>query len=288
MSRRQLLAAGITGGQIRIRLAARRLIEIHRGVYLVGHEARHPLATSMAALLACPRASVLSHRTAAHLWEVLRYPDRGDVWVTIPPGRAADHAGIKAVRTRLEAFDVRSRGPLRMTSPARTLLDIAAVVDAGQLERAVAEAHYRRLANEAELRDQLRRNKNKRGSRVLREVLGLPGGPQRTRSGGERRMLRLLRAAGITGFEVNAKVHGYEVDFLWRDLGFAIELDGWDGHSGRLAFERDRLKINRLSARGITVMPVSGQRLKGEPRAVERDLSLALGEAERRQGRSRR
>ncbi len=65
-------------------------------------------------------------------------------------------------------------------------------------------------------------------------------------------MLRLLGRAGISGFATNAWIHGYEVDFLWRGIGVAVELDGWDGHSGRVAFERDRLKIARLSARGIT------------------------------------
>ena len=56
-------------------------------------------------------------------------------------------------------------------------------------------------------------------------------------------MLRLLRAAGLTGYELNRRVHNFEVDVLWRDLHFAVGSDGYDAHSGRLAFERDRLKV---------------------------------------------
>jgi hypothetical protein len=61
-------------------------------------------------------------------------------------------------------------------------------------------------------------------------------------------MLRLLRREGITGYEMNPRIHGYEVDILWRDLGLAVEIDGWDAHSARVAFERDRLKIATLGA----------------------------------------
>jgi very-short-patch-repair endonuclease len=284
VARWQLIERGVTDKQIATRLAAGRFIELHRGVYLVGHEARHPHATKMAAVLACRNHAVLSHRTAADLWEILPYPAQGDIWVTIPPGRSAHHRGVRIVRAHLVARDVCRRGPLPITSPPRTLLDIAAAIEPDQLERAVAQAQFRRLATEPELRDQLERNRNKRGIRALRQVLELPDGPQRTRSGGERRMLRLLREARIRGFEANAKAFGYEIDFLWRDLDFAVEVDGWDGHSGRIAFERDRVKINRLSARGITVMPVSARRLKREPQAVERDLREALAEAQRRRG----
>jgi very-short-patch-repair endonuclease len=81
-------------------------------------------------------------------------------------------------------------------------------------------------------------------------------------------MLRLLRCAGLTGFETNARIHGYEVDVLWREQSFAIEIDGYDGHSGRVAFERDRLKIAILKARGVDVMPVTPRLLRDDPEGV--------------------
>ena len=89
-------------------------------------------------------------------------------------------------------------------------------------------------------------------------------------------MLRLLRHAALTGYELNAKVHGYEVDVLWRELGFAVEVDGFDAHAGRVAFERDRLKIAVLKAKGIAVMPVTGRQLRNDPDGVITRLVSAL------------
>jgi very-short-patch-repair endonuclease len=129
---------------------------------------------------------------------------------------------------------------------------------------------------EGEVRSQLERNPGKRGAARLRSVLDLPGGPQRTRSPGEVAMLKLLHNAGITGFKTNTKIHGYEVDFLWRDLGFAVEVDGYDGHSGRHAFERDRLMWARLQAKGIQVMPVTGRQIRQDAEGVAARIREAL------------
>ena len=277
-----MVDAGVSAQQIRRRLTLGRLIEVHRGVYLVGHEARHQHAMKMAALLACHPNDTLSHRTAADLWSLLPYPAAADVWVTIPPERSATRPGIKIVRAHLDSRDIRRHQGMALTSPPRTLLDIAAIVDRDQLERAVAEAQYRRLASEDELRDQLARNRRKPGVKALRDVIGIPGGPKRTVSPAERGMLRLLRRGGFTGYETNAKIHGYEVDVLWRELDFAIEVDGYDAHSGRIAFERDRLKLARLGAKGVSVMPVTGRQLKTDPDGTERRLREALAAAARR------
>ncbi len=89
-------------------------------------------------------------------------------------------------------------------------------------------------------------------------------------------MLRLLRDRGITGFECNARICGYEVDLLWRSRNFAVEIDGYDAHSGRAAFERDRLKFARLNAHGVQVMPVTGRQIGRDPDGVLRRLLAAL------------
>ncbi|HSF04141.1 MAG TPA: DUF559 domain-containing protein [Solirubrobacterales bacterium] len=164
--------------------------------------------------------------------------------------------------------DIRRREGMSLTSPPRRILDLAGELGLEDLERLVAEAHYRRLASGPELREQLERNPGKRGNAVLRSVLELPGGPARTRSHTEQRMLRLLREAGVTGYELNRRIHGFEVDVLWRELGFAVEIDGYDAHSGRLAFERDRLKVATLKARGLDVMPVTPRQLRDDPDGV--------------------
>jgi very-short-patch-repair endonuclease len=89
-------------------------------------------------------------------------------------------------------------------------------------------------------------------------------------------MVRLLRDAGLCGYETNARVHGYEVDFLWRELAFAVEIDGYDGHSGRIAFERDRLKIATLKAHGLSVMPITPRQLHEDPEGVLERLLRGL------------
>jgi very-short-patch-repair endonuclease len=280
VARWQLLEVSVTARQIELRLQSGRLHEIHRGIYLVGHTVPPPLAVEQAALLACGKAAVLSHRSAANLWAFFSYPASAAVWITVPPGRTVKRPRIEIRRTDLDAKDIRTRHGLRLTSPPRTILDLSSLLDRERLESLVAEAAYRGLASEAELRAQLKGNERRKGVAKLRRVLDLPGGPQRTRSCGERAMLRLLRDARMTGFESNARIHGYEVDVLWRTAGVCVELDGWDGHSSRLAFERDRLKAARLSSHGITVIPITGRQLRYDPGGVIERLRRAIAKRE--------
>ena len=277
VARWQLLGAGVTPEQIRTRLASGRLTELHRGVYLAGTLAP-PHAHEMAALLAFRQTATLSHRSAAALWNLLPYPATASVWVTTRPEMHAKRPGIQAIRAPLGPEDTRHRHGMCLTSPPRTILDCAALLaDPYELERLIAEANYRKIASEAELRDQLERNPGKRGTRKLRTILNLPGGPRRTRSPAERGLLRLLRERRIDGYETNAKIAGYEVDFLWPSARLAIEVDGWDAHSGRVAFERDRLKVATLKAHGIATMPVTGRQIRQDPDGVVARLLAALG-----------
>ena len=284
VARWQLLEAGVTARQVKLRLRNGRLHEIHRGVYVPGHPVLTAHARDMAALLACGPHAVLSHQSAASLWGLLAYPASAPAYVTIPPERSATRPRIKVRRAAIARADIRWRERMPLTSPPRTILDLAGELGKDDLERLVAEANYRRLASAPELRDQLERKRGKRGNATLRTVLDLPGGPARTRSPAERLMLRLLRKAGLTGYELNQRIHGFEVDVLWRELSFvlwrelsfAVEIDGYDAHSGRLAFERDRLKVAILEAEGLSVMPITPRQLRDDPEAVVARLRRAL------------
>jgi very-short-patch-repair endonuclease len=275
VARAQLLTAGVSRHAVATRLADGRLAELHRGVYLVG-AVPGPHAHEMAALLAYRLKAALSHRSAANLWGLLSYPATAPAWITVAPEQSATRPGIEARRARLHRRDVRNREGMLVTSPPRTLLDMASLLDPYELEALVAEASYRGLASERELRDQLERNPGRRGTRALREVLDTPGGPRRTRSPAERLMLRLMRARGIEGYEVNERVHGHEVDFLWRGAGLVVEVDGYDAHRGRVAFERDRLKWATLEAKGLSIMPVTGRQIRRDPDGVIDRLLGAL------------
>lgn len=279
VARRQLLQARLSTHQIEHRLRIGRLYELHRGVYLVGHPVAPALAMEQAALLACGEGAVLSHRSAANLWNLLPYPASAPVCVTVPLERRLTQPRIKVRRATVRAAGMRRRQGLALTSPPRTILDLSLSLNEEDLERMVAEAMYRRLASEGELRAQIEGNEGKRGVAKLRRVLDFPGGPRRTRSPAERQMLRLLRQAGMTGYETNARIHGYEVDLLWRNARIAIEIDGYDAHSGRIAFERDRLKVARLSSHGVTVIPITGRQIRRDPEGVLGRLRSAIRRA---------
>ena len=158
VARWQLLAGGVTRHQIALRLRNGRLYEIHRGVYLVGHRIPPQLAVEQAALLACGEEAVLSDRSAANLWGLLPYPASAPAWVTVPSGRSVHRPRIKIRHGNLAPRDIRHRHGLRLTSPPRTILDLARLLSEDQLESVVAEGQYRRLASEAELRAQLEGN----------------------------------------------------------------------------------------------------------------------------------
>src|SRR4051812_28832084 len=168
VARWQLLQAGLTARQIELRLESGRLHEIHRGIYLVGHKVPPPLAVEQAALLACGEAAVLSHRSAANLWNLLAYPASAPVWVTVPPGRSAARPGLRTKRANLARRDIRTRHGLRLTSPPRTILDLSPLLDEDALESVVAEAQYRRLASQRELSAQVQGSEGKRGVVKLR------------------------------------------------------------------------------------------------------------------------
>jgi very-short-patch-repair endonuclease len=144
------------------------------------------------------------------------------------------------------------------------------------LERALAEAQVRRLVRQRALLDQLERNRGRAGTRALRRVIEVEGGPAPTRSEAERRLLRLLRAAELPAPQVNARLSGFEVDFLWKDARLVVEVDGYAYHSNRAAFERDRRRDRTLQTQGWRVVRITWRQLHEQPAAVEADLRKLL------------
>lgn len=267
VSYRQLAVAGLGRGAIAHRLANGRLHRLHRGVYLVGHPVPPPLAREVAALLACGNDAVLSHQTAGALWGIVDAATGVDVVVS--SGDPRGHAGIRVHRVRpLDAVDVRRHQRLPITSPARTLMDLAAVLGDRALERAVNEALVRRLTSEAELQATLRRLPGRRGVPLLRALLERSAGPALTRSEAEVRLLDLVRRGQLPRPETNVAVLGHEVDVLWRSQRLVVEIDGYAFHSSRAAFERDRARDAKLLASGWRVLRITWRQLVDEPEAA--------------------
>jgi very-short-patch-repair endonuclease len=263
VSRRQLLSAGIASNSIDRAVAAGRLHRRHRGVYRVGPDVGTPLAAETAALLAVRRGAVLSHHSAATLWG-LRPQRDGIVHVLVPGGPAGPFAGVRVHRTKpFVAEDVRIRAALPVTSPARTIIDLAPDLTDRQLEFTVDQAITERLLRPADLRRALQRLTHATGRARLLDLLS-GDGPHATvtRSWAEERLLALVRAAGLPEPLVNARVAGYEVDFYWPHARVAVEVDGFQFHSTRPRLERDRRKDDDLRDAGIAALRVTYRQLE--------------------------
>ena len=272
-----LTAAGIGRSGIAHRVRQGRLTRLHHGVYLVGPVAP-PHARAMAALLACGPAAVLSHHAAAALWE-LRPACEGAVDVTTTAAGTRSRPGIRVhVTRRLARGEVRERHHLRITSPARTLLDLAAQLSTRDLHRAVEQAEVLRLATARELHDVLDRHAGARGAKRLGAALNRHAAPALTRSAAELRLLELVRAAALPEPLANAGVRGNEVDLLWRDERLVVEVDGFAFHSGRAAFERDRARDADLQAAGYRVLRFTWRQLTATPERVIARLAGALAQ----------
>ena len=234
-------------------------------------------ARETAAVLACGPAAVLSHRSSASFWTLLPYlPDSTAVSVTVTSGHARAKPGIDVHRCALRRRDWVVRDSIRVTTPERTILDLAGVVSLEELEQAIAEGQVLRIISEPALVKQVTRNPKRAGTRTLRRLLDLDGGPAPTRSEAERRMLALVRAARLPVPEVNVPVGAHEVDFLWRRERLVVEVDGRRFHSSRRSFERDRARDADLAAAGLTVVRVTWRQLTEEPEAVAARLGAAL------------
>jgi len=268
VSRAQLVAVGLSRSAIAHRLSNGRLHRVHRGVYLVGHSVPTRFGLHVAALLSCGDGAVLSHRTAAALWEFADDPGAG-IDVTVFGRDCGTRNGIRVHRVRrLDPSDQTRKSLLPITAPSRTLLDLAEAVPQRHLEQAVAEALIKRLTTEAKLKRLLDRTPGRRGTRALRSLLDDARGPALTRSEAERRLLALVRAGNLPTPETNAKLGPYEIDFLWRDAHLIVEVDGYAFHSSRAAFERDRARDADLQSRGYTVLRVTWRQLTDQPHAI--------------------
>ncbi|MHB1194608.1 MAG: DUF559 domain-containing protein [Longimicrobiales bacterium] len=274
VTRVQLRAAGFSDDVIDLRIRTAHLARIHRGVYLVGVVAP-PCARELAACLACGPQAVISHRSAAALWQIVKGRARPLVEVTIPKGyRRRPGLRVYRIGTLLPDEVTRLRG-VPITGVARTLYDLAVSLPERPLERAVAEAIALGLTTLAEVRAMAARHAGRRRAGCLGAVVGL-GEPRRTRSEAEERFLGLVCRGGIRSPAVNTRVAGHEIDFYWPAERLAVEVDGFAYHTSPRAFERGRRRDAELAAAGVRVVRVTWRQVNEEPRAVLHRLKGAL------------
>lgn len=264
----QLLQAGFGHNAIAAKAERGWLRRLHRGVYLVG-ALETPLTKPAAALLATGPSAVLSHRSAATLYELLPPRPADPIDITLLNANRRSRHGVRIHHA--ERLEVRRRHGLRLTSPARTLLDLAATTPA-ELEQALNEAHVQRLVTHQEVRRLLDRPRP--GVKALREVADET--PGLTRSKAERRLRALIAKAGLPAPRTNVGVAGYEVDMYWPAQRLVVEFDGWSTHSSRPAFESDRLKDAALQLAGQRVIRVTQRQLSRRPEELAARLATGL------------
>ena len=246
VTRRELLRAGVSAEEIKQRVRVGALLPEHRGVYRVGHRAPSVEARYLAAVRACGEAAVLSGRAAAHLLGLLK----GAAPAPEVTGRTERRVpGVKTRRCRrLAAADAMVWRGVPITTVARTLVDLAPLVEIDTLARACHEAGVRFRTTPRDVEAVLARCPRPSGAPKLREVIH--GDVRVTLSALEERFLTRLAAAGLALPQTNRPAGGRRVDCRWPDQRLTVELDSYRYHASRYAWEQDHRREREARARG--------------------------------------
>jgi very-short-patch-repair endonuclease len=260
----ELRVCGVSRHAIHRGMRAGRLHVVLPGVYAVGHSSLSWRGKLRAAVLWGGEHAVLSHITAASLWDLLPSAS-ATVHITVPRGGKTSRAWVRVHHTRqLQRAEVNG---FPVTSIERTLGDIAPRVRQDRLEQAIEQA--------------VRMNKLDfsavQGPKQLRSLIAQfdPLAPE-TNIGAERLFLRLTRKYGLPQPKSNVQVGPYVVDFLWPDQKLIVELDSLRHHRRPTVFEADRKRDIDLKRLGYTVLRVTHRRLKEEPAVVAQEIAYFL------------
>ncbi len=271
ITRQQLLALGVKRAAVAYRVEVGRLIADYAGVYAVGHLSKDPLDRAYGAVLACGDGAVLSHASAACVWGIYRHWRR-PFHVTSPSDHR--HLGIVVHRASLHHRDRTHQLGIPVTSPARTLLDIAPALSEKALNRAVNNLRQAGYLNVSDLLEVLIRCPRHPGARRLRPFAHTTRGP--TRSEFEDAFQAFTERFDLPEALVNTTLHGFEVDAYFPDERVVVELDGWDFHSSEYSFRRDREQDAELLAHGIVTVRITWERLIESPEREARRLRQIL------------
>jgi len=275
VGRRQLLELGLGRDLIHERVAAGRLIALHRGVFAVGHRSIGVRGEWMAATLACGPNAYLSHGSAAQLWG-MRGSARPHEVLRISGHRRPHGVWLHQTRS-LPDEDVTVEDGIPVTTIERTIMDNAGRLDDRQLERMVVAADRGRRLRWPRLQRVIEQGNGRRGLRRLRRVAARvdPRAADAV-SPLEVDFFSLCQKAGIPLPQVNVMVGGREVDFYWPTARLIVETDGYAYHKDRGAFERDHESTVALSAAGYRVHRATYRMLKSDPRTFMSLLSREL------------
>jgi len=262
VTRTQLLDAGVTVPAIDHRIRNGRLHPIHSGVYAVGHRALAPDARALAAVLTAPPPAGLAGGHAAAHWRMLSAAV-GPVEVVHGGTTRRGPAGVRLRRT--SHLELATHRGVPVTTPVRTLVDLAHQGPPTRLELALNEALALKLVTAPELAT--------RSAGLARLLAEAPG---YTRREAELRLRTLILKAQLPRPAFNAPLLGETVDVLWPDHRLVLEVDGWTTHGRRRSFEQDRRADQRRAAAGYRTLRVTWRQLTEEPEALVARIAATL------------
>jgi very-short-patch-repair endonuclease len=229
----------------------------------------------MAAVLASGPGAVLSHGSAAALWELLPIA-ANRIEVSVPAGAFRRRPGILIHRrATLGEADITTHLGIPVTTPTCTLIDIAANLARGRLEAAINEADKLDLISPEELRAAVEGMRQRPGANALRETLDRRTFTL-TDSELERRFLRLILEAGLPQPETGCHLSGFKVDFYWPEFGLVVETDGLRYHRTPAQQVRDRRRDQAHAAAGLTPLRFTHGQVAHEPEHVGTTLAAVV------------
>ncbi len=272
----QLAALGVEASAVRRRVADGRLKRLHRGVNAMGAVGRK--GYWMAAVLACGEKALLSHRDAAAL-RALRHTARRAIDVTVVGSRRRSRPRLTIhSAAELHPHDRAEVDGIPVTSVARTLLDLAEVVPATELRRAYEAAERQQVLDFKALNELIGRSNGRRGLAPLIALLDYnPAIAVESKSDLESAFIDLVRETSLPLPSLNVLVEGYLVDAYWPAERIVVELQSYEHHAHRQAFDRDYAKLGRLTMAGYQVLPLTDRQLKLERDWVAAALAALLG-----------
>jgi very-short-patch-repair endonuclease len=266
VARRQLGELGYGRSAIEVRLRSGRLHRVGPEVFAVGRPQLTRRGRWMAVVLSCGPTAVLSHGSAAALWGIGF--EKKDVEVSVRTCNPRRVAGARVHRRAgLRDSDLTRRDGIPVTNPTGTIVDMAARLWPDAIERMVNEADRLDLVDPETLRGALSDFRGRRGVARLRAVLDRHTF-RLTRSGLERRFLRLCERAGMPVPMTREWVNGFEVDFYWPELGLVVETDGGRYHRTPARQTRDRRRDQTHTVAGLTQLRFTEAQIKFEPTYV--------------------
>ncbi len=183
--------------------------------------------------------------------------------------------------TRLSRAEVTSLQGLRVTTPARTVLDIAPALSAQRLTRIINDLRLGRRLTFDELDELTRRHPGHRGARSVRALIAQDHGA--TRSELEDRFQQLVKQHKLPQPVMNTMIAGYEVDAYFPVERVIVELDGYQVHLTRKKFESDRARDSDILARtGIPTVRLTHRGMNDTPDREAAKLDAILSARRRR------